>query len=468
MLHSLRLRLLLMMILVVLVAIGAVALFASRATSSEFQRYVEHGGMQRHRRFQAVLAVYYERNGSWDGVQLMVEQMGQVTGERIVVVDQAGRVVADSGRKLLGQPGGVGWDGPATSITVNGSPVGAVYVDPLEGSKGGAGEAVFLGAVNRSLLLAVVAAGLGAVLLSLTLARRILQPVEALTAAARRMEKGDLRQRVNVQSKDEIGQLAHAFNAMADGLAHLEQLRRNMVTDVAHELRTPLSNIRGYLEAIRDGLVEPSPAVVDSLYEEAMLLNRLVDDLQELALVEGGQLRLVRQPVAVEEIIAKTVAVVQPQARAKQLALRVELPADEPAGQHQSLMPVDADPERVAQMLRNLLNNAITHTPPGGEIVVAAGTAGTTVEVSVRDTGAGIAPEHLPYVFERFYRADKSRTRATGGTGLGLAIVKQLVEAHGGRVGVESAVGEGTTFTFTLPVAAGTAERAAPTTRSDL
>jgi signal transduction histidine kinase len=444
MFHSLRFRLLLVMIIVMMVAVGTVALFASRTTTAEFQRYMEHGGMLRHRRFEVMLAMYYNQNRSWAGVQPLVEQMGQISGERIILTDGKNRVVADSSRKLVGQAVGQDWAGPAALITYRGTPVGAIYADPLGQSADPQREA-FLASVNRALLLASVLAGLAAVLLTLGLSRRILGPVEALTAAARRMEKGDLSQRVEVQSRDEVGELARAFNAMADGLAHLEQLRRNMVTDVAHELRTPLSNIRGYLEALQDGLTNPSPALIDSLYEEAMLLNRLVDDLQELALAEAGQLKLVCQTVDLAEVAEQAMSLFQSRAAAKGLTVRADLPADLPA--------VDADPDRVGQILRNLLINALTYTPPGGEITVLARAVDSEVEVCVRDTGIGIASEHLPYVFERFYRADKSRTRTTGGAGLGLAIVKQLVEAHGGRVWVESEIEEGTTFTFTLPTA---------------
>jgi signal transduction histidine kinase len=373
-----------------------------------------------------------------------VEQIGQISGERIILTDGEKQVVADSSRKLVGQAVGRDWAGPAALIVYQGSPVGAIYADPL-GQSADPQRKDFLASVNRALLLAAVVAGLTAVLLTLALSHRIVGPVEALTAAARKMEKGDLSQRVKVQSRDEVGELARAFNAMADGLARLEQLRRNMVTDVAHELRTPLSNIRGYLEALQDGLTRLSPALIDSLYEEAMLLNRLVDDLQELALAEAGQLKLVRRPVALAEIVEQVVSLFRSRAIAKGFTVRVDLPADLPA--------VDADPDRVGQILRNLLINALTYTPPGGEITVLARAVDSEIEVRVRDTGIGIASEHLPYVFERFYRADKSRTRTTGGAGLGLAIVKQLVEAHGGRVWVESKMEEGTTFTFTLPAA---------------
>jgi signal transduction histidine kinase len=267
--------------------------------------------------------------------------------------------------------------------------------------------------------------------------------VEQLTEAAQRMEKGDLTVRVPVESDDEIGQLAHAFNSMAGGLAQQEQLRRNMVGDVAHELRTPLTNLRGYLEAARDGLLPADAAFVDNLYEETMLLQRLVADLQDLAQAEAGQLALERRPAALDGIVEQAVAALRPQADLRAVTLGAELPPDLPL--------VNVDPERIGQVLRNLLSNAVVHTPPGGQVTVLARAGEGEVTVSVRDTGEGIPPEHLLYVFDRFYRADKSRARQTGGAGLGLAIVKQLVVAHGGTIRVASEPGQGSTFTFTLP-----------------
>jgi signal transduction histidine kinase len=444
MFHSLRFRVLVALIVVIVVAVGVVASLASRATTGEFQRYVERGGMMRHQRFEMFLAGYYTQNQSWSGVQPLVEQMEQITGERTILADGEGRIVADSANKLVGQTVGKNWAEPVALIVQLGVPVGAVYTNPLGPADDPQREA-FLASINRALLLAAGVAGLAAVLLTLVLSRRILRPVEALTAAAQRMEKGDLSQRVEVHSQDEIGELARAFNAMADGLARLEELRRNMVTDVAHELRTPLSNIRGYLEALQDGVVEPKPEVIDSLHEEAMLLNRLVDDLRELTLAEAGQLKLERRPVAPADLVDRALEAARAQAEAKGIALQADLPEDLPL--------VDVDSQRIGQVLGNLLSNALTHTPPGGKVVVVARAKQLAVEVSVSDTGEGIPLERLPYIFERFYRADRSRSRATGGTGLGLSIAKQLVEAHGGRISVASQVGQGTTFTFTLPVA---------------
>jgi signal transduction histidine kinase len=206
-----------------------------------------------------------------------------------------------------------------------------------------------------------------------------------------------------------------------------------------------LTNIRGYLEAAQDGLVTPNIALVNNLYEEVMLLNRLVDDLQELALAEAGQLHLERRPLDVSEVARLATEAIRPQAEARGLELSLDLPPDLP--------PVAADPHRIGQVLRNLFNNALEFTPQGGQVTLTARLDGTWVCLEVGDSGPGIAPEHLPFVFERFYRADPARARTTGGAGLGLTIVKQLVEAHGGRVWVKNTPGAGSVFGFTLPVA---------------
>jgi signal transduction histidine kinase len=462
MFQSLRFRLLVVLILAVVAAVGGMAFFNTLATTRMFTRYEEDRRMTRHQRLEGLLAQHYAQNESWSGVQPVVERLGQITGERVILASETGQIVADSAGELVGQSVDQGWDTPAAQILHHGTEVGVLYTD-FSGRDVDPGKVfpdsarvrppsppgvdpesmAFLASVNRTLLLVAVVAGLSAVLLILGLSRRILAPVEALTAAVRRMEAGDLSQRVEVTSRDEIGELAQAFNAMADGLARLEELRRNMVTDVAHELRTPLSNIRGYLEALQDGVLEPERGIIDSLHAEAMLLHHLVDDLQELSLAEAGHLKLERQPVALADIVDKAVEAVRPRAEAEVVTVQVDLPED---------LLVDVDPQRVGQVLRNLLENALTHTPACGEIAVTAHVEGQWVEVSVRDTGSGIAAEDLPYVFERFYRVDKSRSRATGGAGLGLAIARQLVEAHGGHIWVESTESEGSTFTFALPI----------------
>lgn len=441
--RSLRFRLLAATILVVLIAVGVTAFVATRRTVGEFQRYVERRSPLDDRRLAFFLARTYDRTKSWDGIQSEIAQLAQMSGQRVVVADGKQKIVADSDNRLIGKIVDPKWPPPSAALVSGGTLVGALYLDPM--SRAERADTAFLAAVNRSVLVGALIAGLAALAVTLALSSRILRPVERLTEAAQRMEKGDLTVRVPVTSEDEIGQLAHAFNSMAGSLAQQEQLRRNMVTDVAHELRTPLTNLRGYLEAARDDLVPSDAALVDNLYEETMLLSRLVADLQELAQAEAGQLALLRQPASLAGIVEQAVTILRPQANAKGLMLSVDLP--------DNLPPVDVDPERVGQVLRNLLNNAVAHTPQGGEVAVAARSGDREVAVSVRDTGTGIAAENLPYVFDRFYRADKSRARQTGGAGLGLAIAKQLVIAHGGSIKVESAPEQGTTFTFTLPVA---------------
>ena len=452
---SLRIRLFLALLFMVLVALGTIVLLASKATESEFRQYLERGTVQRMRRMDATFGAYYAELGGWGGVQPLVERLAQVFGERLVLVDPSGTVVADSSRLLLGTT--LGSKGPevVAVITFHGVPVGTLRSLPPPEARAPGFEAFFLAAVNRWLLAGVLVACVAGVALSLALSRQVVKPIAALTAAARKLEKGDLTQRVQHVSSDELGELGHAFNAMADALERGEALRRNMVSDVAHELRTPLSNIRGYLEAARDHVIEADTAVITSLHEEALMLSRLVDDLQELSLAEAGQLKLLRQPMDMRSAIEQAVAMMQPEAADKQLTLSAEMPPGLPA--------VHADCERIGQVLRNLLANSLAYTPEGGSVTVSAHAKGKEVEVSVRDTGTGIGPQDLPCVFDRFYRADKSRARKTGGSGLGLAIVKHLVEAHGGHVWAESTPGVGSTFTFTLPVSeAATAKPSTP------
>ncbi|MEA3254097.1 MAG: ATP-binding protein, partial [Chloroflexota bacterium] len=246
-----------------------------------------------------------------------------------------------------------------------------------------------------------------------------------------------------VKDRSEVGELAQTFNSMAGELEKAEQLRRNMVADIAHELRTPLSNIRGYLEAVRDGVVKPDVDTIQSIDEEAVLLSRLVDDLQELSLAEAGELKLVRQSENIAELIKQTVAAVQAQAVARGVSVSIDLPDELPA--------VNIDSRRISQVLRNLLENAVAHTDKGDTITVIARQQGGWIEIAVIDTGEGIPADDLPNIFERFYRVDKSRTRATGGTGLGLTIARRLVEAHGGKIEVQSEPGKGSRFSFTVP-----------------
>ncbi len=452
MLRSLRFRMLLLILFVLMVTGGMAAWFASRTIIQHFEQYLlrdQAAGQERRQHLSdmlpEILANHYAQNQNWQQVKPLLQQFGELTEERILLTDKTGAVIVDSAAEQAGQPVvAVPPSNPPIPIQVNGQMVGNFMVVPVPATKNSAGESDYIASINRSLFLAIGMAGLIAVALTLALSRGILQRVRALTRTVQKMERGDLNQRVDNGAQDEIGKLAHAFNAMADSLARVEQLRRNMVSDVAHELRTPLSNIRGYLEALQDGLVQPTHETIDSLFEEAMLLNRLVDDLQELAIAEAGQLKLARQKVAVGDLVDKAVQALQPLATEHAVNLQSSV------ANHLSDVYVDA--ERIGQILRNLLSNAVEYTPPGGQVAIKASQVDQHIQVSVYNNGVGIAPEHLPNVFERFYRVDSSRTRATGGSGLGLAIVKQLVEAHGGRVWAESVPEKDATFFFTLPI----------------
>jgi len=449
--HSVRWRLFLSFLLVIVVAVGVVAFFVSRTASGEVQRYETRTYDVRINRVGALLAAYYLEQHGWTGVEPVVQQIGRLYNQRLVLVDPQGLVVADShGTIHVGDP--AKFEPPDRIIPIMAGQIsfGAAVISPGGSAPppGGApaeDESVsdLSSSINRYLLWGGLLGVAVAAVVTFLMSRRILSPVESLAQAARGLSKGDFSQRVKVDSKDEFGELAIAFNAMAEDLERTEQLRRNLVADVAHELRTPLSNIQGHLEAIRDGLLPAEPATFDSIYEEVLLLARLVEDLQELTLAEAGQLTLLRHPADVADIARRAASAAQPPAEARGLTIETDLPGH-PA-------TAEVDPERIGQVLRNLLSNAITHTSEGGRITVELKDEGHELRVTVADTGAGIPPDDLPYVFERFYRVDRSRVRATGGAGLGLTIAKRLVDAHGGTIGVESELGKGSRFTFTLP-----------------
>jgi two-component system, OmpR family, sensor histidine kinase BaeS len=274
---------------------------------------------------------------------------------------------------------------------------------------------------------------------------RLVQPLRALTRASRQMTGGDENVRVKVRGTDEIGQLSLAFNELADSRARTEALRRAMVSDIAHELRTPLSNIRGWLEAVEDGVTQPDQAFIASLSEEAALLQHIIDDLRDLATADAGNLRIHPERVYLGLLLDQVAASHRAQAEQAGITLTSTTTDD---------IELDADPVRLRQAVGNLAANALRFTPPGGSVRIEGRREGGEVVIDVTDTGSGIAPEDLPKVFDRFWRAEQSRNRHTGGSGLGLAIVRSLIEAHGGTAGATSTVGQGSTFTLLLPTGA--------------
>ncbi len=304
----------------------------------------------------------------------------------------------------------------------------------------------FRAAMTSSLVLATVAALLAAVAASLLFSQRIVAPVRRMARASHRIAAGHYAERVPEGGADELAELGESFNQMAASLEEVERRRLSLIGDVAHELRTPLSTIEGYAEGLLDGVMEATPETFALIHREAGRLRRLVDDLQELSRAEARQLTLHPRPVAPRHLVEAAVARLRPQFEEKGLGLTVEV--------SEKLREVLADEDRAAQVLTNLLGNALRYTPSGGNVTVRARVLDGQVEFVVSDTGLGIAPEHLPHLFERFYRVDRSRSRAAGGSGIGLTIAKHLVEAHGGSIRAESpGPGQGSTFSFTLPIA---------------
>jgi two-component system sensor histidine kinase BaeS len=329
-----------------------------------------------------------------------------------------------------------------------------VSTGPMVGSEGQSGgpyymgeaEKAFLDAIRNSLWLAALVAILVGVALGLLFSRLIIGPMRQLTLAARKVANGDFSQRVSRKTDDEIGEVSTAFNTMAEQLEKKENSRRRLLADVAHELRNPLSIIQGNLEAWLDGVITPEPDQIASVYDETVLLSRLITDLRDLSLAEAGQLKLYQNATQLDEFVSAEMASVQNRCQEKQISINAELPTGLPL--------VFIDKDRIRQVLHNLIANALRYTPAGGTIRIGASyTTPGWVTMSVSDSGSGIDPEDLPYVFDHFYKADRSRHRGYGGAGIGLAMVKQLVELHGGKVWVESQKGKGSTFFFTLPAA---------------
>jgi signal transduction histidine kinase len=308
-----------------------------------------------------------------------------------------------------------------------------------------------LGRVNRAVLIGGFVALIAALVIGFFVFRAITRPIDRLTRAAHQLAQGDLSARVVVDDQasrlgpDEISELSSAFNTMASSLQQSEQVRRDMTADIAHELRTPLAVMRGNLEAMLDGVYPFDAEHLNPVLNQVNLLTRLVDDLRTLALAEAGQLRLERHPTDLAVLLQNVLTSFEAQAAAQQVALRAEIAPDLPA--------VELDPDRMQQTIGILISNALRYTPPQGSITVAARTDRTSVTIEMADTGIGIAPEDLPHVFDRFYRADKSRARESGGSGLGLTIAKSLVEAHGGSIRALSGPSTGTKMVIDLPKA---------------
>jgi signal transduction histidine kinase len=395
-LRSLRWRLAIAMALIIAAVFAAAGVFSSLTVKREFNEFLV---TQRKQDMRPAARVVFNARGE------IVERFPPELASFDIRRD------ADDTLHLTRRNGGV-----AESLVIKAKPLrigdSSVYFLPRPETR----DTTFKKSVNRSLIAGVAAAALLAIVVMMTLFRRVFAPVEELTRGARALADGKLDARVDVRGRDEVAELASAFNGMAEALERNEKARRNMVSDVAHELRTPLQNIRAQIEAVQDGVMQADEKWLASIEEDAALLARLVEDLQQLSLAEAGRLRLEIEEIEIAELVERAVSGL----------VFANLLRDVPRG-----LVVRVDAQRMVQVLRNLLVNAIAHAKSTVEIRATAN------EIRVIDDGPGVPSEHAEKIFDRFYRADASRSRATGGAGLGLAIAKELVELHGGKIWYE-------------------------------
>lgn len=432
------------------VSVGAIALVAVLswvAATNEFTRFV---GQQAQDDFVVFVTAYYSDTGSLAGIdQSIRKQIENTPGADpprffpFALATPDGVVVNASEGYRLGDHVPAQLLVTGTKISDGGEVIGIMLPRPPPFPRGRAQEQ-FVERTLNTLLISAGGAALLAILLGIVLARTITRPVQDLTSAARRMAKGDLGQTVTVRSHDEVGALASAFNQMSADLQRADQVRRQMTADIAHELRNPLTVIGGYLDAMRNGDLPPTPARLDAVYQETEHLERIVEDLRTLSLADAGALVLNRQVVSPRDFLQGVANRFAPQAAQNKITLNVQA---DPA-----LPDLEMDRARLTQVLDNLVSNAFHHTPDGGRVTLSAQTRGDALLLRVLDNGEGIAPADLPRVFERFYRGDQARSMREGSSGLGLAIAKALVDAHGGKIWVESEVGKGSSFFVELPL----------------
>jgi signal transduction histidine kinase len=487
--------------LVLALSITSVSVYSAYATRIETDRFAAEIESARTERAEQLVIDTFEANQDWDEVQYAVQQVGNLFGWRVAVETNSGMIVADSHQVVRNAQGLLEtfterFASPARfskrPVVVNGELIGYMLVDespsrkerplsiqefynsplsrllgdrtagaprpprptqvPAPTTENLVAEVLeyvdpplsnLQSSFQRSLLIAGIAAGFAGLLIVVLLTRQALAPVRSLTAAASNLGAGDLSQRVTASGNDDIGKLANTFNTMASDLELAVDQRRQLTADVAHELRTPLTNIQGYIEAIRDGVVDADEETIGTLHTQTIHLANLIEDLRILAIADAGALALNKSHGSPVPVIEDSVAHFTQRARERDIDLVISVDGQE--------VTLDFDETRVRQIVSNLVDNALTHTPNKGSIKVGITGTSQSLKLSISDSGEGISSDDLPRIFDQFYRADQSRTRATGGAGLGLTIVKRLVEAHGGEITVTSEPDQGTTFTVELP-----------------
>ena len=465
MLRSLYWKLTLAFMLVAFTTAALVAVFIRLTSANRLMQFVVE---QQRSSLVQTLSQYYAENGSWSGVaqnwrQLQFRNFPAPAFQTVDHTSQAGNPPGGQGREsffgLADAEGTVivsvdpqhpaGSTLPANllktgvAVTVDGKQVGTILTarQPAGFSPQ---EVQFLQRTTEALIYAILGAMLVALVMGVLLARTLTRPLQALTQAAQSITRGQLEQQVKVRSNDEIGQLATAFNRMSQEVARVNQLRKQMTADIAHDLRTPLTVISGYIESMREGMLKPTPQRLALIYSEIERLQNLVGDLRMLSLADAGELSLNPQSIAPRALLDKAATLFRHLAEQQKVTIMVTV--------SENLPELWVDEARMMQVLGNLISNALRYTPSGGRVTLSARSVDDTVEICVQDTGEGIPADELPFIFDRFRRGDKSRHAETGETGLGLAIVKALVESHGGSVAAESAPGAGTTIRLDFPI----------------
>lgn len=468
--RSLTWKLCCALFLVVAISVGLTAYFINVNTTQKFSQYLSQEDQRYVQNMSNILGQIYARDENWDNAQTVLSKLLRSGNERLALADSANIIVGDTANQWLGNTEQDIGLSDGTPVIVSEEEVGELYLFSTQPGISGAarspmgkgknalpalspvsGEQDFLDQINRSMVVTGLIAAAIALIIGLILTHQITRPIKALTKGARQIANGNFNHTVKVRSKDEVGDLSQSFNAMAGSLNKAEQERQRIIADIAHELRTPLTIINGTVDGIQDGVFKPDKEHLASIKEQTALLTLLVSDLRDLSLAESGQLKLALAPTDLIDLVKRKAAQFEMRVREKDIELRLNLPEEAPE--------INIDPARIEQVLANLITNAIRHTPAQGNITISMRIVDEdeghranrpSLMISVADTGEGIAPEHLPHIFERFYRAETSRARSEGGAGLGLAIVEQMIHAHGGKVWAESESGKGSTFYVVL------------------
>jgi signal transduction histidine kinase len=463
---SITTRLILSFLTIIILTLVLFIVVTNRVVYNRFADLVIRSGTNFSKRVVPILEQYYQANGSWDGVENLVfdtpgnreggfgrfrQENGNMMMPGLMITAQDERFLLIDGDEIIfdTNPDGIFINNPenitkfGSPVIVNGKQVGTFLVASMMGILNES-QNIYLARVNRTLIWVGAIAILLVFLVAIWQSKSIIQPLREMAVASRLLAKGDYNQRVQVQRNDELGDMSKSFNLMATELAQQAALRRQLMADVAHELRTPLSVLRIDLESMEDGLMEASPENVRSLQSEVSYLSNLVDDLRMLSMADAGDLRFEKSPVELNSLVRDMVERQQFAARDRKIDLISSLLEKE--------IYVFGDSQRLSQVLVNLLSNAIQHTPPDNQIFITTEMSDKNAIVKVKNLGAWIPGDELERIFDRFYRLDRSRNRNQGGSGLGLSIARSLIEAHGGKIWAESEEGQSTTFTFKLPI----------------